>query len=114
MKTLDDIALKPVDRLAIEAAATTIRAKFPVVDVILFGSKAEGKDDAESDIDLLVLTSRALSWRERGMLMESIYPIQLEYEVVISPLVVPIEEWQDGLYSILPLHDEIERCGIAA
>ncbi|MGH8503708.1 MAG: nucleotidyltransferase domain-containing protein [Gammaproteobacteria bacterium] len=114
MKTLDEIALKPTDRLAIEAAARTIRAQVPVAELILFGSKAEGRDDAESDIDLLVLTTREISWHERGALMGSLYPIQLEYDVVISPLVVPVKEWQQGLYSVLPLHDEIEGHGIAA
>lgn len=114
MKSLDHIVLKPADRLAIQAAARSVRAQFPVAELILFGSKAEGRDDPESDIDLLVLTTRGLSWQERGALMDSLYSIQLEYEVVISPLVVPIKEWQEGLYSVLPLHDEIGRHGIAA
>lgn len=114
MKTLNDITLNPGDRLAIEAAAKTLRAGFPVAEVVLFGSKAEGRDDAESDIDLLVLTTRQLSWQERAALMESMYPIQLAYEIIISPLVVSLGDWQDGLYSVLPLHDEIDRHGIAA
>lgn len=114
MKTLDEIALKLADRLAIEAAARTIRGQIPVAGLILFGSKADSRDDAESDIDLLVLTARKISWHERGALMDSLNPIQLEYDVVISPLVVPVKEWQEGLYSVLPLHDEIEDHGIAA
>jgi uncharacterized protein len=114
MKALSDIVLQPVDRLAIEVAAQTVRALFPVAEVILFGSKARGSDDPESDIDLLVLTTRELSWSERAALMDSLYPIQLEHDVVISPLVVSVKEWQEGVYSVLPIRQEVGRHGIAA
>ena len=49
----------------IDEAARRIARAAPGARVILFGSKARGTDDAESDIDLLVLTSRELTWRER-------------------------------------------------
>jgi len=65
MKTLDQIRLEPNERAAIEAAAAVLREKLPVTQVILFGSKARGDDEEESDIDLLLLTTRPLSWDEQ-------------------------------------------------
>jgi hypothetical protein len=50
MKTLADIALQENERRAIEAAARLLRAEFPVQQVILFGSKARGSGDDESDL----------------------------------------------------------------
>jgi len=60
MKTIAEVALAPADREAITTATILLKKCFPVVSVTLFGSKVSGRDDAESDIDLLVLTSRKL------------------------------------------------------
>lgn len=114
MRTLDQLGLSPNDTAAIKAARQILLTRFPVERVILFGSKARGTEDAESDIDLLVLTSREITWQEREAVVGALYDIQLRYDVLLSPLVVPTTEWEAGLYSVLPLHREIERDGIAA
>ncbi len=114
MKTLAHISLKSNDRKAIEAAKNLLVQKYPVELIILYGSKARGTDDAESDIDLLVLTTRVLTWRERNAVTDTLYDIQLTHDVVISTLVVSACEWSEGRYSVLPIHDEIERYGVAA
>lgn len=114
MKTLAHISLKSNDRKAIEAAKNLLVQKYPVELIILYGSKARGTDDAESDIDLLVLTTRELTWRERNAITDTLYDIQLAHGVVISTLVVANREWLEGRYSILPIHDEIERYSVAA
>jgi predicted nucleotidyltransferase len=61
MKALDQIALSPADRKAVEAAAAILRRQFPVSRVTLFGSKARGEDHPEADIDLLAVTGRPLT-----------------------------------------------------
>ena len=114
MRVLADIALSARDRAAIERAADVLRERFPVEQIILFGSKARGEDEAESDIDLLVLTRRPLSWPERCQVVESLFPIQLEFDVVFSTLEVAVQEWFEGLYQVLPLRQEVDRDGVAA
>lgn len=114
MRRLEDIPLQRNDRLAIERATTVLKARFPVERIILYGSKARGTDAPDSDIDLLVLTSRALSWPDQERLIAALYPIQLEYGVLLSPLVVEQADWEQGLHSVLPIHDEVERDGVAA
>src|SRR4030067_3010133 len=114
MKTLAHISLKSNDRKAIEAAKDLLVQKYPVELIVLYGSKARGTDEAESDIDLLVLTKRELTWRERNTITDALYDIQLSHGVVISTLVVPIREWSEGRYSVLPIHDEVKGHGVAA
>jgi predicted nucleotidyltransferase len=114
MRTLADIQIAPTDRNAIIAAAQLLRSRFPVVRVLLFGSKATGRDHPESDIDLLVLTSRRLSWRERDAMTEALFDVEMKFEVVISTLVLDEEEWEYGPYHVLPIHDEVYRHGVAA
>jgi|SRR3989344_4682719 len=114
MKTLAQLTLKANDRKAIEAAKDLLVKKYPVELIVLYGSKARGTDDAESDIDLIVLTTRELTWRERNAITDALYDIQLTHDVVISTLVVSKHEWSEGRYSVLPIHDEVERYGVAA
>lgn len=85
-----------------------------MVAVKLFGSKATGRDDAESDIDLLVLTSRPLHWRERDAVTDALFDIEMEFDVVISTLVVSEQDWLYGPYQVLAIRAEVDRHGVAA
>ncbi len=114
MRTLAEIRLQARDRAAIDEAAELLRRRFPVDQVILFGSKARGDDDSESDIDLLVLTSRSLSRGERHAITDALFPLQLRHDVVLSVLILAVQEWDGGIVSVLPIHDEIIDHGVAA
>jgi len=100
------------ERSALQAATRVLRQKFPVASLRLFGSKSRGTDDSESDMDLLVLCTRPLSWRERDALTDALFDVELEYDVVISTLVSTVAEWNEGFFSVLPIHEEIARDGI--
>jgi predicted nucleotidyltransferase len=104
MLTIADLPLKAKDEQAIAKAIELLRRHFPVEQVLLYGSKATGEDTEESDLDLLVLTSRKLSWQERDALTDALFDVELAYDVVISTLVVPLVEWQTGYYSVLPIY----------
>ena len=114
MKTLADISLTDIDRRAVEAAARILRERFPIERVVLFGSKARGDDDAESDIDLLVLTSRPVNAAEKSAMTDAVFDLQLDLGVVISKFIVALKEWEEGYYQVLPIRSEIERDGVAA
>jgi predicted nucleotidyltransferase len=114
VKNLDDIRLSDPERCAIEEAARLLRANYPVKSIVLFGSKSRGDDDPESDIDLLVLTTRLLTREERHEISDLLFPIQLRHDVVISPLIVHAEEWESGLISVLPIHAEVTEQGVSA
>ena len=114
MNTLADIPLHENERQAIEAATHLLHEAFPIEQVILFGSKARAAGDDESDIDLLVLTSRKLHWREEEAMTNTLFDVEMAHNVLISPLIVPADEWFHGVYQVLAIHDEIERDGVAA
>jgi predicted nucleotidyltransferase len=114
MATLADLSLTQNDRLAIEAAVKLLRSEFPVKEVILYGSKVSGQDTEESDVDLLVLTEHPLPWQERNAITDKLFDLELVYDVVISTLVVAVDEWTAGYYTLLPIHHEIDQTGVAA
>jgi predicted nucleotidyltransferase len=114
MRSIDEVRLSPVDRQAIQEATEALRSVLDVERIVLFGSKARGDDDPESDIDLLVLTHGDTSSADRYRVVDALYPIELRLGVVVSPLLVQTEEWRSGLIAFHPIHAEIEEQGVAA
>ena len=112
LRTLDDIPLTANERQAIEAAAATLRARFPVTDLVLYGSKARGDSEPESDIDLLVLTSRPLDAEEQQRLWSDLHDISMRFDVLLSSLTVEARSWREGVHWVLPIHAEVEREGV--
>jgi AbrB family looped-hinge helix DNA binding protein len=64
MRTIDQAALDGRERAALDAAARLSRERFTALQGMLFGSRARGEGDAESDLDLLILTARGRSTGE--------------------------------------------------
>ena len=112
MSTLQAIPLSKQERRALAVAAAALKDRFPVEQVVLFGSRARGEGDAESDLDLLVLTTREVAWTERRAIVDALFDVELAHDVVLSPLIVPGRQWRQGPYRILPIHREIARDGV--
>jgi predicted nucleotidyltransferase len=111
MKSLQKAPLLQREREAVEMAVLALKQRFPIEQVILFGSKARGDADACSDVDLLLLTTRALHWQEEKAIVETLFDIGLAYDVLFSPLCVSSEEWEEDLFRELPIYQEILRDG---
>jgi predicted nucleotidyltransferase len=88
-----------------------LKSEFPVTKVILFGSKARGDYDEHSDIDLLVITSRLLHWKEEKAIVGALFDIGMKYDVIFSPLFTFVAEWENGIFKEFPVYQEISRDG---
>jgi predicted nucleotidyltransferase len=85
---------------------------FQAEKIILYGSAARGEADDESDVDLLILTRNVLSRLERHQITRLIFETNLQYNTNFSTLVVPLNSWESGLFSVLPIHRQIESDGV--
>lgn len=106
------LTLAASDRAAVLEAAGILADHLPVERVVLYGSKARGDDRSDSDIDLLILTSRPLSVAEGFQVTELLQPVQHRHHCIISPLRLTAEEWYHGVYQVLGIRHEIDREGI--
>jgi predicted nucleotidyltransferase len=105
--------LAPNDQAAVLEYVTRICACFPdrVLAVALFGSKARGDDDAESDIDLLVLVDvedkmfRSELWRIAS-------DVSLDHNVVLSARVFGRDRWAETRRMRLPLYRAVAVDGV--
>ena len=111
MRALHEVDLLPADCAAIREAARALRQHFPVTRIVLFGSKATGDDDPESDIDILVLTSCPADTKLSDRISDQLFEIDLAYDVVLSELVVSEAEWERGLIASMPIHREVRDKG---
>ena len=112
MKRLDDLKLAESLRNALQAALERITAGFGVNRLMLFGSVVRGELDEESDVDLLVVLTERPTHQVRDRITSLILDINLQYGTNLSEVIVDRQTWDEGLPSVLPIHEEIEEEGI--
>ncbi|MBW1922078.1 MAG: nucleotidyltransferase domain-containing protein [Deltaproteobacteria bacterium] len=113
MKTIKDISLKDNEKTAILEATKMLKKRFSVKDVILFGSKARGDDDSESDIDLLLVSTHPISWKERQAIIHALFDLGMKYDVIFSILDTTERDFKQGIFTAFPIYEEIKREGVA-
>ncbi|MBN1889370.1 MAG: nucleotidyltransferase domain-containing protein [Thermoflexales bacterium] len=79
--------------------------------VVLFGSKARGDADAESDLDVLVVL-RDGDWRFRDAVALTAFEPMLEHGVILSPLVVDVTEYSWWQEHNAPIYRHIRTDGV--
>ena len=114
MKTINDLSLRENEKDAIREGTKMLKEKFPVKEVILFGSKARGDSDEESDIDLLLVTTRSIHWRERQTIIHALFDLGMKHDVIFSILDTEESDFKKGIFTAFPIYQEIISEGVAA
>jgi predicted nucleotidyltransferase len=104
------------EQQALSVLVDRLREKFDeaLLRVVLFGSKARGGGDAESDIDVLVVARIAeADYRQRRRdILEATYDLDLDYGVVLSLLVETEPEYIEMRRANMLINRSIEADGI--
>ena len=79
-------------------------------EVILFGSRARGDFQKESDWDFLILTEKEESHQLRNQIWEYMFFAELETNEIFGTIVHNKEEWKK--YEVTPLYQFILKEGI--
>ncbi|MBU0518632.1 nucleotidyltransferase domain-containing protein [bacterium] len=103
---------KKSDRQLASRCAAEIRKLYPDAEVILYGSRARGDAEPESDLDLLVLTREKLEWPEEDKIIEALLPIELDTGVVIVPVIQPYDLWYSKKYQVMPIAKGVNCDGV--
>lgn len=83
----------------------------PNAEVFLFGSRARGDENQDSDWDLLILTNHPTSLKDEQKFMDNLYELELELEEVFSPLIYSMNDWKTK-YPVTPLYENVLKEGI--
>ena len=89
-----------------------VTALFPVRQFILFGSKARGDAEPDSDIDLLIVTAKKLTYNESHRITHEIFEVNLAYGSNYSFVDIDFETWNSDLWKYVPLHQNVISEGI--
>ena len=101
------------ERLAVEEYLARVCHLFPerILSVTLFGSRARGDADPESDVDLLLVVDSE-SPEFRSQLWRIASDVSLEHNLVISVRVFAQERWAETRRLRLPFYRAVAAEGI--
>ena len=107
------MALSNQEKLILAACKQAINETEADAEVLLYGSRARGDATEESDYDLLIISDSEVTIEAEDRFRRALYDIQLETASVITVLMVNRDQWNAPLSRAMPLHQNIERDGIA-
>ena len=84
-----------------------------IVKVILYGSYSRGDYEKDSDIDIVAIVNgnRELLQKQLVRVWDASSDLELEYETIVSPTVIPYEEYMK-YKNDLPYYRNIDREGV--
>ena len=84
-----------------------------IVDILLYGSYARSEETEQSDVDIVAIVrgNRVDLQKKLKIVWELSADIGLENDVVVSPTVVPFDEFE-RYRDILPYYMNIEKEGV--
>ena len=82
--------------------SSRVHQVIPDAEVMLYGSRARGDWQEESDWDILILTNLEVNRSLKEAVWEVVYPFSIEIASFISPLIVKKETWKShpGYYAL--------------
>ncbi len=99
-----DIVIAKIVRLA--------RKEFPESEIILYGSRARGDNQNDSDWDLLVLIDAPeVSFNREKKIIDDFYELEVDVGEAFSPLIYRKSDWEER-YVHTPLFENINKEGI--
>lgn len=82
-----------------------------IQQIILFGSKARGDSQPESDIDILIIVDEE-DWALRDEISRIAAQLSLAHDVLIGPRVIGAERWRRMKSDRFTLYENVSREGL--
>jgi predicted nucleotidyltransferase len=106
---MDKLSIK--EKRALQELKESLASRYNLLEMKLFGSKAIGEGDPESDLDVFILLDH-LDWETEKQIYELCFEISLENDVLLSPLLYSQEEIDDPLTRVTPFYQVLEKEGV--
>ncbi len=95
----------------LEKIKNTVHEVEPTANIILYGSRARGDNNPDSDWDILILVNeKKITSSYEDKFLIPVYDLELETNNIITPIIVEREKWEN-LHKITPFYHEIKKEG---
>jgi predicted nucleotidyltransferase len=112
VKSLNSWTNGIADADLLQRCKTAIRNIAKDADVILYGSRARGNANKDSDYDILIIVNGPVDMALKKEMLSNIYPLELETGAVLTLIVYSKQQWYSPLYRAMPFHKNVERDGV--
>jgi predicted nucleotidyltransferase len=102
---------RTADADLLQRCKRAIRTVVPDADVILYGSRARGDAEDDSDYDILVLVDHSAGVALHERLISSISPLE-DDGAVLTLSIHSRDLWNSKLYQAMPFHENVDREGV--
>jgi uncharacterized protein len=82
--------------------------------VILFGSWVRNEGNEYSDLDILIVTDKILSWQEKNVVRDVCSDISVDYEILVDSKIISQEEIDNEFWGKHPLITDALKAGVYA
>ncbi len=103
--------MEKLDLNILNKLSQRLKKRLNIIEVILFGSRARGTNEKNSDFDVCIIVEK-LDPVIRDLIFTIAWEISLEEGVVITPLIFKREEVQDSPITESPIYNTILREGV--
>jgi hypothetical protein len=104
--------MKALDQIIVARFKEKVSERLALRQIILFGSRAKGDADPDSDMDVIVVLEDPVDRQAEDWVSECAWQAGFEHGVVVAPITFGRKEWEEGpeRYSLLAL--AAERDGV--
>jgi predicted nucleotidyltransferase len=88
--------MRHIEKTILEHFKTRLRERLQVQKVILFGSRARGDADPQSDLDVVVVLDDGADAAAREYVSDCAWDAGFAHGIVVVPVVFTRSEWEHG------------------
>lgn len=91
---------------------TLVQSDYPSAEIILFGSRSRGEENAHSDWDILVIVEKDISEKEKIAINNKIFDVEITSGEVINAIIHTRREWSSPLLQAMPFYTNVMNEGV--
>ena len=100
-----------IEKNILQSFINLMTAKVSLNQVVLFGSRARGDAEPDSDMDVLVIVDE-LTEEKEDYISECVWKAGFEQGIFLVPIVFSVDEWENGPEGYSLLAEAVKSDGV--